>query len=102
MVREGDEGDRFYIVVRGAVEVLKAEADGDQHQLAILDDGDYFGEMALLDEVPRTASVRARVPSVLLGLARDQFLRLLAAEPELRTAIEAEAVSRKAGLATVA
>jgi ATP-binding cassette, subfamily B, bacterial len=102
VVREGDEGDRFYIVVRGAVEVLKSEPDGDQRQLAILDDGDYFGEMALLDDVPRTASVRARVPSVLLGLARDQFLRLLAAEPALRRAIEAEAVSRKAGLATVA
>jgi MFS family permease len=69
IVRQGDVGDRFYVIDRGSVEVL---ADG--AVVAMLGAGDYFGEIALLRDVPRTATVRATEETRLLTLERDQFL----------------------------
>ena len=63
--------------------------------LAILRDGDYFGEMALLQQTPRTATVRTRAPSSLLRLDRDQFLDLLSSLPGLRDAFEHGVRSRR-------
>jgi CRP-like cAMP-binding protein len=56
--------------------------------VALLRDGDYFGEIALLEDVPRTATVRARAMTHLLGLGREEFLELLQAVPDLRAAFE--------------
>jgi hypothetical protein len=69
IVRAGDEGDRFYIVDDGTVEVV---ADGALQ--SVLWPGESFGEIALLRDVPRTATVRAREPVVLLALTRDAFV----------------------------
>jgi ATP-binding cassette subfamily B protein len=79
VIHEGDPGDTFYIVVRGALEVWR-----DGERLRVLQDGDHFGEIALLRNVPRTATVRTIVPTVLLSLQRGQFLELIADAPELR------------------
>ena len=54
----------------------------------MLRDGDYFGEMALLENIPRTATVRARAPTILLTLEREQFDHLLNSVPDLRLAFE--------------
>lgn len=89
VIYQGDEGDRFYILVRGAVEVLVAEADGTRRRIAVLDDGDHFGEIALLRTVPRTASVRTLMPCTLLSLQRRQFELLLQHAPQLRARMEA-------------
>jgi len=69
VIRQGDAGDRFYVVGRGK---LVVEADG--RQVATLSDGDQFGEIALLRNVPRTASVTATEPTELFALGRREFL----------------------------
>lgn len=85
---EGDPGDKLYFVDRGEVEVLISSPAGEERRVALLRDGDYFGEIALLEDVPRTATVRTRVSSTLLVLDRKRFLGLLQAAPDLRAAFE--------------
>jgi MFS family permease len=69
VVRQHEPGDRFYVVASGELEVL---VDG--AVVRRLHDGDYFGEIALIRDVPRTATVRARLDSELLALGREDFL----------------------------
>lgn len=88
VVREGDPGDRFYVVVRGRVEVERRGASGTE-KVAVLSDGDHFGEIALLRNAPRNATIRTTQPTVLLSLPRDSFLRLLDTAPTVREQLEA-------------
>lgn len=81
---EGDSGDKFFILVRGTVEVLKNAAGGVQRRVEVLQDGDVFGEQALLMHSPRSASVRCRAECTTLVLTRDKFLDLINRVPELR------------------
>ncbi len=83
IIAEGDIGDTFYLIVRGTADVVRTY-DGEERQIDGLQDGDYFGEMALLADTPRTATVRARTPCLLLTLARDQFNDLVNSAPEVR------------------
>ena len=69
VVQEGDEGERFYVVLSGMLSVSQ-EAMGPRQ---VLKPGDYFGEVALAMEVPRTASVRALTPSVVASCDRETF-----------------------------
>jgi len=70
---EGDPGDRFYVVVRGAVELTRA-SDGGSERLAVLREGQAFGEVALLDDAPRPATARVTESSFLVGITREAFL----------------------------
>jgi putative peptide zinc metalloprotease protein len=72
IVREGERGDRFYVIRSGSATVLKSGS-----KVAELGPGDAFGEMALLLDVPRTATVRAIGRTELLALGKDQFHDLL-------------------------
>jgi MFS family permease len=82
IVRQGEPGDRFYVVDSGSVDVF---VDG--AAVATLDSGDYFGEIALLRDVPRTATVRAREAAQLLALERDDFIPAVAGfAPSLESA----------------
>jgi ATP-binding cassette subfamily B protein len=92
---EGDPGNKLYFIDRGEVEVVATGPTGEERRLALLRDGDYFGEMALLEDVPRTATVRTRAPTILLGLDREQFLDLLQAVPGLRAAFERGVEARR-------
>ncbi|MFQ5794934.1 MAG: CoA-binding protein [Candidatus Bipolaricaulia bacterium] len=74
---EGSPGDRAYIIKEGQLEIVKTSGGRDV-LLSVRDEpGDIIGEMALLEQVPRTASVRARTDSVLLAIHQDQFDHLL-------------------------
>jgi ATP-binding cassette subfamily B protein len=87
IVREGEEGSKFYIIVRGKVEVLKQIA-GVETKVAVLQDGDHFGEIALLRNVPRNATVRASGHAVLLSVRREAFLQLTGKYPQIAEALE--------------
>ncbi|KRF24847.1 MFS transporter [Phycicoccus sp. Soil803] len=80
---EGDAGDQFFIIESGAVEVWH-----DGTLLRREEAGDYFGEIALLRDVPRTAQVRAVAPTVLRGLDRKAFLEAVLGNSEAVTAAE--------------
>ncbi len=83
IVKEGDPGVGMYIVVSGEVRILQTADDGSQLELATLIDGDFFGEQALLDESPRTASAHASEPSRILGFFRPDLLELIESNPRL-------------------
>lgn len=85
IVREGDVGDRLYIVKEGDAEVVASDEDGREEELATLTKNDYFGEIALLRDVPRTATVRARGPVKLYSLGREDFQRLLERSEKLKS-----------------
>jgi CRP/FNR family cyclic AMP-dependent transcriptional regulator len=68
IVREGDPSDDLMIIVSGEAQVLKLGAKGEQHEINRLAVGDSFGEMALFDRVPRSATVRAVGPVRTLAL----------------------------------
>jgi len=93
---EGDPGNRFYIIARGRVEVLIGNEESGR-SVRWLEDGDYFGEMALLDGKPRNATIRTVTPVLLLSLGRRQFNELLGSESELKALIEKEAELRRGG-----
>ncbi|XID91399.1 ABC transporter transmembrane domain-containing protein [Paenibacillaceae bacterium WGS1546] len=95
IVREGEEGHKFYIIVRGRFEVLKLSPDGEARRVAVLQDGDYFGEVALLRNIPRTATVRAMGAAVLLSVRREPFHRIAADHPSVRESLEAVLASRQ-------
>jgi CRP-like cAMP-binding protein len=80
---QSDPGDALFGVVTGRVRISASSAGGREVFLNIMEPGDTFGEIALLDGRPRTASASATAPSDLLIIKREQFLGLLAHEPVL-------------------
>jgi ATP-binding cassette subfamily B protein len=96
VVHEGDPGDKFYIIVRGSVRVTTTAATGVERELTVLQDGDHFGEIALLQDVPRTATIRTRLPSLFLTLSRAQLVGLMESAPQLRTVLDQEIARRLA------
>jgi ATP-binding cassette subfamily B protein len=96
VIHEGDAGEKFYIVVRGKVVVTTEDTSGEARQLAVLHDGDHFGEIALLRNVARTATIRTLTPCVFLTMQRGQFLGLLDKAPHLRENLEAAHLRRTA------
>lgn len=77
IVREGDSSNEMFIVISGELEVVKQALDGSSVRVAMLGPGDWFGEMAILNVHPRSASVRALAPSLLLSMDAEQVERLL-------------------------
>lgn len=87
VIRAGDPGDRFYIVSDGELEVT----NGVQ---ATAGPGDFFGEVALIRDVPRTATVRAKARSLLYALERDDFLAAVTGHSAVRSAGDAVVAAR--------
>ena len=93
--RQGDAGGRFYILARGTVEVLiQKEGEPRPTQVAVLHDGDFFGEVALISQATRNATVRTLNDCRLLSLHRTPFIALLEREPDLKSRIMAAAGQR--------
>ena len=91
VVREGDGGDLFYVIESGAL-----DASHDGRVLSHMTTGDHFGEIALLRDVPRTATVVATEDSVLRTIQREDFLAALTGDEELRGRTESVAARRLA------
>jgi MFS family permease len=89
VIREGDPGDQFYVVAEGVLDVSCELGD-----FAPVSDGDFFGEIALLRDVPRTATVTARGEATLYALDRDSFLSALGAHRHAGKAVRTTADSR--------
>jgi ATP-binding cassette subfamily B protein len=84
---QGEPGDKFYILMRGTVDVELADQTGQTRLLGRLMDGDYFGEIALLEDRPRTATIRARTHCQCLALPRRSFIMGLRDDPALAASI---------------
>jgi MFS family permease len=84
IVRQGEHGDRLYIIKSGEAEVVVKGNREQEVALETLAKMDYFGEIALLRDVPRTATVKARGPVELYSLSRDDFQSLLQRSEELK------------------
>src|SRR5437764_2643709 len=89
IIRQGDPGDRFYVVEEGTVRVT---ANG--RHIAVLGPGSYFGEIALLRNILRTASVTAQGPAQLLALEREEFLAAVTGSRRSAEVVDAEIVRR--------
>jgi signal transduction histidine kinase len=93
VIAEGDPGDAVYIILSGELEVIKRDA-GRNITLATRRPGEFLGEMSLLEQAPRSASVRAVVASQLLVIGPEAFRRLLARQPEAATTLLRTVVGR--------
>lgn len=97
VVEQGDQGDKFYLIARGKVEVLVASAAGERKKVAVLTDGDHFGEIALMHHIPRTATIVTSTPCLLLSLSYEHFHPLMVQYPSIREGLEATLQTRMQG-----
>ena len=81
LFREGDTGDRVFVVIEGKVKLGRTSSDGRENLLAILGPGQMFGELSLFDPGPRSATVTAVTDTVLLSLANEDMLTWLTGRP---------------------
>jgi CRP-like cAMP-binding protein len=88
IVRAGQPARKFYVVARGKVRVWTTGRYGQEVDLAILSEGDHFGEAALLDDVPATSNVQALTPCLLLALDHASFAVLTNGDPPSRRHLE--------------
>jgi Cyclic nucleotide-binding domain/Major Facilitator Superfamily len=93
IVRERERGDRFYILKEGRADVFTRG-----RRIATLEPGGYFGEIALLRSVPRTATVRAKTEAELYALEQDEFIAAVTGHPASADAADAVIGARLGGL----
>jgi CRP/FNR family cyclic AMP-dependent transcriptional regulator len=79
---EGDQSDFICFVVEGRLEVIQKASDGRPVKVSILDPGESFGEMALMEKSPRSATVKALAPSSLVVLDHAKFESMIRDKPE--------------------
>ncbi len=91
---KGAYGDTFYLIVRGSVEIRNPDSKPGFALIASLDDGDYFGEIALLKNVPRTFQAVASSHCIFLTLHASQFHTILTKDPKIREIFE-QVLSRR-------
>ncbi|MFC3798350.1 Crp/Fnr family transcriptional regulator [Cohnella sp. GCM10012308] len=90
LFQEKDPGNVFYVVLSGSIKLFTRSAGGDEKVLSVVAGGDSFGELALLDGLPRSASARTLEPSLVLEIASDDFMRLLETHFDITKGILAE------------
>ena len=86
-LHQGDPGDALHIVSAGAVKIVLPSVDGEEAIIATLRSGDFFGELALLDGAPRSATAVAVEASETWTLSRELLLSLLDRDPALRESL---------------
>lgn len=90
---QGDAGDAAYIIIEGEAEVLVNGPTG-PIQVAVLGRNEIVGEIAILCDVPRTATIKARQRLVCLRISKELFLRLINEFPQIAVAVVRELASR--------
>ena len=83
ILHEGEESDSLYIILYGKVKIYVCDKDGGEAILNIQGAGDFFGEMALLDEAPRSASVMTMEPTRVAAMSKSAFKECLASHPDI-------------------
>ena len=83
--RQGEPGDTFYVIVEGHLTATKLTEEGEERLLSILHPGNYFGEMALIDDSPRMATIISATPATVLEFNEVVFNRLLVESPVVAT-----------------
>ena len=96
IVHQGDPANRFYIIIEGEVEVVQQNDKGQETAIGRLNDGQYFGEIGLLEGRARTATIRAVTNVKVLPFTREQFRSWLAKSPDSKDEIEEVAHTRLA------
>lgn len=91
VIKEGDPGDAFYLIATGEVEV---SAKG--KVVTARKAGEFFGESALVNQSPRSATVKTKVPTELYVLYKEDFNKILMANPNIAASIKLAAAQRKA------
>lgn len=81
--REGEKGEAFYVVVSGSVRISTMVPGVGEEALTVLRSGEYFGEMALIDDAPRSAGAIANEDSILISISKVDFQNLLAKNTDL-------------------
>ncbi len=85
--KEGSSGDNFFIILEGSIEIFKNYDTPDRDLLAVYGKGQLFGEIALIDDLPRSATVITREPTRLLSISRDNFNRIISEASTLSISI---------------
>jgi CRP-like cAMP-binding protein len=94
LFREGDEGDRVYVVTDGKIKLGRTAQDGRENLLALLGPGQMFGELSLFDPGPRSATATAVTETSLLGLGHTDLVPLLSGRPEVARGLLLQLASR--------
>ncbi len=94
IIEEMSEAERFFIIYKGKIEITKRFEGGEEFVLSVQSDGDFFGEMALLDEGRRSATIRTLEPTTVLEISRSDFETLLYKAPVLAYRILKELSAR--------
>jgi CRP/FNR family cyclic AMP-dependent transcriptional regulator len=87
VIKEGERGDVIYLIEKGQVKVKRQSLDGREKILDILSDGAFFGELSVLDEMPRSATVETMGDVSILTLHKNDFLRLFEELPPIAVKI---------------
>lgn len=87
IVHQGSAGSELYIIVSGQVRIYTISESGQELSITIFRPGDFFGEMALLDGLPRSANAEAMRPTTTLILHRETFLHTIYANPHIAAAV---------------
>lgn len=94
LFREGEQGDRLYVITEGKIKLGRSSVDGRENLLSILGPGEMFGELSLFDLGPRTATATAIAETQLLALGNDQLHDVIARHPRVAMALMASLAGR--------
>ncbi len=81
--RENDPGEDLFVIVRGKVNIIRSEGTPSEAIIAMLEERECFGEMSILDDEPRSATVRTAADTLLLKIQQDEFRELIREEPDV-------------------